>query len=188
MGSKTVGKALGISTSSGSSSNKVYTPQYVRLADGTMSLYDSSKATLNYSPAGTTQGAKGRRSLGDSAFSKTGKNRTLESAQGAKGRRSLRDIVSSKTGDNRTLESAQYDGQDVELSGGKIKLYSQADYDNYQAEQTQKQLQLSTALSASQTNLENARKSTKKNSIFSGRTTASNPSGGGGGVFTGITE
>lgn len=162
MGSRTVGKALGVSTSSGSSSNKVYTPQYVRLADGTMSLYDSSKATLNYSPAGTTQGAKGQRALGDSAF--------------------------SKTGDNRTLASAQYDGQDVELSGGNIKLYSQADYDNYQAEQTQKQSQLSTALSASQTNLENARKSAKKNSIFSGSTTTSNPSGGGGGVFTGITE
>lgn len=166
MGSKTVGKALGVSTSSGSSSNEVYTPQYVRLADGTMSLYDSSKATLNYSSAGTTRGAKGQRALGDSAF--------------------------SKTGDNRTLASAQYDGQDVELSGGNIKLYSQADYDNYQAEQkqkqTQKQSQLSTALSASQTNLENARKSSKKNSIFSGSTTASNPSGGGGGVFTGITE
>ena len=162
MGSKTVGKVLGVSTSSGSSSNKVYTPQYVRLADGTMSLYDSSKATLNYSPAGTTQGAKGQRALGDSAF--------------------------SKTGDNRTLVSAQYDGQDVELSGGNIKLYSQADYDNYQAEQTQKQSQLSAALSASQTNLENARKSAKKNSIFSGSTTASNPSVGGVGVFTGITE
>ena len=164
MGSKTVGKALGVSTSSGNNSSEVYTPQYVKLADGTMQLYDSTKATFNYSSAGTRQGAKGQRALGGNSF--------------------------SKTGDNRTLESAQYDGQNVELSNGNVRLYSQADYDNYQAEQTQKQSQLSTAVKASQTNLENSRKTTKKNSIFAGSTTASNPSGGGGGggVFTGITE
>ena len=174
MGSKTIGKALGMGSSpSNNSSSGTYEPQYVKLADGSYQLYDQSKATLNYAPAQTVQGAKGQRALGDSAF--------------------------GKTGGNRRLASAQYDGQDIELSNGNIKFYNQTDYDNWQKERTNaaNQLktatnaanQLKTATNAALQNLSDARNNrnkTKKTSLF---TTAGLPGGGGGtGVFTGIVE
>lgn len=162
--SKTIGKALGMSSSSSSnSSSGTYEPQYVKLADGSYQLYDQSKATLNYAPAQTVQGAKGQRSLGDSAF--------------------------GKTGGNKSLASAQYDGQDIELSNGNIKFYNQTDYDNWQTERTNAANQLKIATNAASQNLSDARNNqnkTKKTSLF---TTAGSPGGGGGtGVFTGIVE
>ena len=162
--SKTIGKALGMgSSSSSNSSSGTYEPQYVKLADGSYQLYDQSKATLNYAPAQTVQGAKGQRALGDSAF--------------------------GKTGGNRSLASAQYDGQDIELSNGNIKFYNQTDYDNWQKERTNAANQLKTATNAASQNLSDARNNrnkTKKTSLF---TTAGLPGGGGGtGVFTGIVE
>ena len=162
--SKTIGKALGMSSpSSSNSSSGTYEPKYVKLADGSYQLYDQSKATLNYAPAQTVQGAKGQRSLGDSAF--------------------------GKTGGNRRLASAQYDGQDIELSNGNIKFYNQTDYDKWQTERTNAANQLKTATNAASQNLSDARNNqnkTKKTSLF---TTAGSPGGGGGtGVFTGIVE
>lgn len=164
MGSKTIGKALGMGSSpSNTSSSGTYEPQYVKLADGSYQLYDQSKATLNYAPAQTVQGAKGQRALGDSAF--------------------------GKTGGNRSLASAQYDGQDIELSNGNIKFYNQTDYDNWQTERKNAANQLKTATNAASQNLSNARNqknNNKKTSLF---TTAGAPGGGGGtGVFTGIVE
>ena len=164
MGSKTIGKALGMGSSpSNTSSSGTYEPQYVKLADGSYQLYDQSKATLNYAPAQTVQGAKGKRALGDSAF--------------------------GKTGGNRSLASAQYDGQDIELSNGNIKFYNQTDYDNWQTERTNSANQLKIATNAASQNLSDARNqknNNKKTSLF---TTAGAPGGGGGtGVFTGIVE
>ena len=164
MGSKTIGKALGMGSSpSNTSSSGTYEPQYVKLADGSYQLYDQSKATLNYAPAQTVQGAKGQRSLGDSAF--------------------------GKTGGNKSLASAQYDGQDIELSNGNIKFYNQTDYDNWQTERTNAANRLKTATNAASQNLSDARNqknNNKKTSLF---TTAGSPGGGGGtGVFTGILE
>lgn len=164
MGSKTIGKALGMGSSpSNTSSSGTYEPQYVKLADGSYQLYDQSKATLNYAPAQTVQGAKGQRALGDSAF--------------------------GKTGGNRSLASAQYDGQDIELSNGNIKFYNQTDYDNWQTERTNSANQLKIATNAASQNLSDARNqknNNKKTSLF---TTAGAPGGGGGtGVFTGIVE
>ena len=164
MGSKTIGKALGMGSSpSKTSSSGTYKPQYVKLADGSYKLYDQSKATLNYAPAQTVQGAKGQRALGGSAF--------------------------GKTGGNRRLASAQYDGQDIELSNGNIKFYNQTDYDNWQTERTNAANQLKIATNAASQNLSDARNqknNNKKTSLF---TTAGSPGGGGGtGVFTGIVE
>ena len=164
MGSKTIGKALGMGSSpSNTSSSGTYEPQYVKLADGSYQLYDQSKATLNYAPAQTVQGAKGQRALGDSAF--------------------------GKRGGNRSLASAQYDGQDIELSNGNIKFYNQTDYDNWQTERTNSANQLKIATNAASQNLSDARNrknNNKKTSLF---TTAGLPGGGGGtGVFTGIVE
>ena len=164
MGSKTIGKALGMGSSpSNTSSSGTYEPQYVKLADGSYQLYDQSKATLNYAPAQTVQGAKGQRAVGNSAF--------------------------GKTGGNRRLASAQYDGQDIELSNGNIKFYNQKDYDNWQTERTNSANRLKIATNAASQNLSNARNNqnkTKKTSLF---TTAGSPGGGGGtGVFTGIVE
>ena len=164
MGSKTIGKALGMGSSpSNTSSSGTYEPQYVKLADGSYQLYDQSKATLNYAPAQTVQGAKGRRAIGDSAF--------------------------GKTGGNRSLASAQYDGQDIELSNGNIKFYNQKDYDNWQTERTNSANRLKIATNAASQNLSDARNqknNNKKTSLF---TTAGSPGGGGGtGVFTGIVE
>ena len=164
MGSKTIGKALGMGSSpSNTSSSGTYEPQYVKLADGSYQLYDQSKATLNYAPAQTVQGAKGQRALGDSAF--------------------------GKTGGNKSLASAQYDGQDIELSNGNIKFYNQTDYDNWQTERKNAANQLKTATNAASQNLSDARNqknNNKKTSLF---TTAGAPGGGGGtGVFTGIVE
>ena len=164
MGSKTIGKALGVSSSQSiDSSSRTYEPQYVKLADGSYQLYDQSKATLNYSPTQTVQRAKGQRALNDNVF---GKN----------------------TG-NRSLESAQYDGQDIELSNGKIKFYNQTDYDNWQAEKTKAANQLKIATNAASQNLSDARNNRNKNKKTSLFTTAGFPGGGGGtGVFTGIVE
>lgn len=164
MGSKTIGKALGMGSSrSNNSSSGKYEPQYVKLADGSYQLYDQSKVTLNYAPAQTVQGAKGLRAFRDSAF--------------------------GKTGGNRSLASAQYDGQDIELSNGNIKFYNQTDYDNWQTARTNAANQLKIATNAESRNLSDARKKqnkTKKTSLF---TTAGSPGGGGGtGVFTGIVE
>ena len=162
MGSKTVGKVLGVKTQSGSSSKESYTPQYVKLSDGSFQLYDQSKATLNYAPTQTVQGAKGKRELSGSVFSKKS---SLQS-----------------------LQSAQYDGQDIELDNGNIKFYGQNDYDNWKTEQQQKADSLKTAINASQKNLSNSRQQ-KKNSIFSVSTGRnSTPSGNSNGVFSGITE
>lgn len=163
MGSKTIGKALGMGSSpSKNSSSGTYKPQYVKLADGSYQLYDQSKVTLNYAPA-TVQGAKGQRALGDSAL--------------------------GKTGGNRSLASAQYDGQDIELSNGNIKFYNQTDYDNWQTERTNAANRLKIATNAASQNLSDARNNqnkTKKTSLF---TTAGSLGGGGGtGVFTGILE
>ena len=164
MGSKTIGKALGVSSSQSSdSSSGKYEPQYVKLADGSYQLYDQSKATLNYSPTQTVQRAKGQRALNDNVF--------------------------GKKGGNRSLVSAQYDGQDIELSNGKIKIYNQTDYDNWQAEKTKAANQLKIATNAASQNLSDARNNRNKNKKTSLFTTAGFPGGGGGtGVFTGIVE
>ena len=162
--SKTIGKALGMrSSSSSNSSSGTYEPQYVKLADGSYRLYDQSKATLNYAPAQTVQSPKGLKES--------------------------RDVIFGKKGGNRRLASAQYDGQDIELSNGNIKFYNQTDYDNWQTERTNAANQLKIATNAASQNLSNARNNqnkTKKTSLF---TTAGSPGGGGGtGVFTGILE
>ena len=164
MGSKTIGKALGVSSSQSSdSSSGTYEPQYVKLADGSYQLYDQSKATLNYSPTQTVQGAKGQRALNDNVF--------------------------GKNAGNRSLESAQYDGQDIELNNGKIRFYNQTDYDNWQTEKTNAANQLKVATNAASQNLSDARNNQKKNKKTSLFTTAGSPGGGGGtGVFTGIVE
>ena len=164
MGSKTIGKALGLSSSrSIDSSSGTYEPRYVKLADGSYQLYDQSKVTLNYSPTQTVQRAKGQRALNDNVF---GKN----------------------TG-NRSLESAQYDGQNIELNNGKIKFYNQTDYDNWQTEKTNAANQLKVATNAASQNLSDARNNQNKNKKTSLFTTAGSPGGGGGtGVFTGILE
>lgn len=161
MGGKTVGKVLGKKTSSSGGDSGVYAPQYVKLSDGSFQLYDESKATLNYAQSQPVQGAKAKKIALDSAF--------------------------GKGGATRNLESAQFDGQDLELSNGGIKFYSQTDYDNYQAEQKKKADHLKNSINASQKNLESSRK--KKNSIFTGSSGKSSvPSGGSAGVFSGITE
>lgn len=162
--SKTIGKALGMNSSSSSnSSSKTYEPQYVKLADGSYQLYDQSKAKLNYAPVQTVQGAKGQRAIGN--------------------------ITIGKNLGNRTLQSAQYDGQDIELANGNIKFYNQTDYDNWQTEKTNAANKLKTATNAAAQNLSNTRNNqnkTRKTSLF---TTAGSPGGGGGtGVFTGIVE
>lgn len=164
MGSKKIGKALGMGSSpSNNSSSGTYKPQYVKLADGSYQLYDQSKVTLNYAPAQTVRGAKGQRALGDSAF--------------------------SKTGGNRSLASAQYDGQDIELSNGNIKFYSQTDYDNWQTERINSANRLKIATNAASQNLSDARNRKNNNKRTSLFTTAGLPGGGGEtGVFTGIVE
>lgn len=160
MGSKTIGKALGVSTPSGSSSNETYEPQYVKLSDGSYQLYDQSKATLNYAPI---QGAKGQK------------------------REALSNAFGTKSG--RSLESAKYDGQDIELANGNIKFYSQSDYDNWQKQQTDAANKLKLATNAASQNLSDARNIQNKNKKTSLFTTAGSPGGGGGtGVFTGIVE
>ena len=162
--SKTMGKVLGISSSQSSdSSSGTYEPQYVKLADGSYQLYDQSKATLNYSPTQTVQGAKGQRALNDNVF--------------------------GKNAGNRSLESAQYDGQDIELNNGNIRFYNQTDYDNWQTEKTNAANQLKVATNAALQNLSDARNNQNKNKKTSLFTTAGSPGGGGGtGVFTGILE
>ena len=166
MGSKTVGKVLGVSSGTGSTSDSgVQESQYVKLGDGSLTLYDPTKITMSYAEQTANTGAKGQRKIDPGAF---GKNSSPQ-----------------------LLESATYDGQNLELSNGSIKLYSQSDYDNWQTQKQEQAQKLKTSTNAAAQNLENARSGQQNNrrqqaSIF---TTAGSVGGGGGtGVFSGITE
>lgn len=162
MGSKTVGKMLGVGSGSSSSSESIetYVPQYIRLADGSMALYDTSSLDYTYE----TNAATGRQTNG-----------SLKNAAGTGG--------AKQQAETQTLTGATYNGQNVELDSGAVKLYSQSDYDNYVAEQ---KAVTSTTKSNSQ-NLSTLREqeTNQRNSVLSSRGITRGASSGSG-VFQNI--
>lgn len=150
MGSKTVGKMLGVGTGSSSSTESVetYVPQYIRLADGSMALYDTSSLDYTYETNATTP----QRTDGI-LKNTTGTGRAKQQAE------------------TQTLTGATYNGQNVELDSGSVKLYSQTDYDNYTAEQKASATTVTTASKANAQNLsdQRTRETNQRNSVLSSR-------------------
>lgn len=146
MGSKTVGKMLGVSSgsSSGTESTETYVPQYIRLADGSMALYDTSSIDYTYETNTTTP-----QQTDGILKNTTGTGRAKQQSG------------------TQTLTGATYNGQNVELDSGSVKLYSQTDYDNYVAEQKA----ITTASKANSQNLSDQRtqETNQKNSVLSSR-------------------
>lgn len=161
MGSKTVGKMLGASTGSSSSTENIetYVPQYIRLADGSMALYDTSSLDYTYETNTATPQQT---------------NRSFKNTTGSGG--------AKQQAETQALTGATYNGQNVELDGGTVKLYGQTDYDNYVADQNTKQNAITTASKANTQNLSDQRtqETSQRSSVLSSRGISRGASSGSG--------
>ena len=152
--------------------------QYVKLSDGSLSLYDPKSIQFNYA-----QQQQQQQNLNKTGVSLGNSNKTGTSLSRLPG------------SSEQNLDSALLNGQNVELDNGKLKLFSESDYNSWKTNQQAAEQQTAQDLAnkkkeAQQSLLDNRKsaankKNRNKNSMLSPSDTA--PTGGSG-AYTGIIE